>query len=392
MILSLSLDTPSPFAQVSLHSVDIVDRIDDIGEDVWNRCFPDEIEGFLYYKAVEFAGLADFEIHYLRLRKSNRTIALAPFFVSRYRLDTLGDGALLQLLRRLGARWPKLLSIPMVCLGSPVSEIAHLGYAPELDATQRATAFRALLAGLERFARQRHIGLIALKDIADAERTRSESELLRYTRLPGMPCALLPLPYENIEAYYATLSRGMRKEFRRKARSQDALQIERRYQIADVLPELMRLYEQTRAASDLQFERLPPDYFTQVLQQLGPYAVCVLYRCEGSLIGFNLLLHDERCLLDKFIGMDGQRAREHNLYFVSWLYNVQWCIDEGIPLYEAGQASYETKLRMGCRLLANWYYFRHRNPIVNAGLRLLTRWLGLDRFEGAVGAALEGSP
>jgi hypothetical protein len=110
----------------------------------------------------------------------------------------------------------------------------------------------------------------------------------------------------------------------------------------------------------------------------------VLGRCR--LIGFNLLLHDGRQLLDKFIGMDGERAREHNLYFVSWLYNLRWCLKHGIGLYEPGQAGYETKIRLGCRLLPNWYYFRHRNPLLNAALRLLARRLKLDRFDAAIHA------
>ncbi len=49
----------------------------------------------------------------------------------------------------------------------------------------------------------------------------------------------------------------------------------------------------------------------------------VLYRPEGKLIGFNLLLHKNGMLLDKYLGMDYRLSRQHNLYYLSWRHNLE---------------------------------------------------------------------
>jgi hypothetical protein len=386
MNMSMVLPLSTIGSLIDIDGVEILDGIDAISEYEWNRCLPDEIESWRYYRAVEHAGLEGFSLHYLCLHEQGQTRAFAPFFVSRYRLDTSGSGIAMQWLKKISARWPDLLSLPMACMGSPVSEICHVGYAPELTPEQRRDSLRRMVDALNRYAQQERIGLIGIKDAADVDQPLWNAATSAFTRLPGMPCSLLPLPYASLDDYYATLSSKMRKDLRKKARSADALVIEERHNVDDVLPQLMALYEQTRAASDLQFERLPAAYFTRILRQLGERAVCVLYYAEGRLIGFNLLLRNGRQLLDKFIGMDSERARQHNLYFVSWLYNVQWCIRNGVTLYEPGQAGYEAKIRMGCRLLPNWYYFRHRNPLINIALGLLAHVLQMDRFEPALQA------
>ncbi|NVZ75767.1 GNAT family N-acetyltransferase, partial [Pseudomonas gingeri] len=208
-----------------------------------------------------------------------------------------------------------------------------------------------------------------------------------FQKVLSLPSALLPIPFGSVDAYLGTLGKSTRKDLRRKLRAPGP-RIEWRRNIDDVLPQIMRLYEATLERSETQFERLPADYFTSVLEHLDERAACVLYWIDEQLVAFNLILLDGERLIDKFFGHDPNQSREHNLYFRSWLANVEYCIREGIPLYECGQAGYASKIRLGCTFQGNNLFFHHRNWLINNVLRLVKLFIRPDRFDPAMAAAI----
>lgn len=195
---------------------------------------------------------------------------------------------------------------------------------------------------------------------------------------------MLDLPYHSVDDYLASLSRATRKDQRRKMKALDDLRIERRRSIEDLAPDMAALYEQTVAHSDLAFEHLPPTYFEEVARQMSPRTCIVLYWSGNRLAAFNFLIESDGRLVDKYVGMDYEAVRRDNLYFNSWLVNVRYCIERGIPRYQSGQALYGPKLRLGCRLEANWQYFRHRNALLNGLLKLIARVVSLDHADPAI--------
>ncbi|MFZ8406833.1 hypothetical protein ACO1L8_14415, partial [Staphylococcus aureus] len=68
-------------------------------------------------------------------------------------------------------------------------------------------------------------------------------------------------------------------------------------------------------------------------------AYCTLYWEGDRLLAANLLLRGDDTLLDKFFFMDGERGRELNLYFLSWMQNVDYCLRHGLKRYQSGQAA-----------------------------------------------------
>lgn len=359
----------------------------------WDCCFPGELEAWDYYRAVEEAGLAGFRLRYPSIWHDGRPITLAPAFLTTYRLDTTLTGRWKRLTNAISRRFPRLLSLPMACLGSPVGEICHVGFAEEALPAERPALLVRLMDGFADHAAREGIHFVAVKDAPDAEAALWEACMSAgYQRIPSLPTAVLPLPFASFDDYLASLSRATRKDLRRKMRAGDRLVIEWRQNIDDVLPEVMEIYGETLARAEMQFEELPADYFRAVLGQLGNRAACVLYWSDGVLIGFNLLLRNQDRLMDKFLGMRAELGRRHNLYFLSWLHNVQYCIANGIPLYQSGQAGYAVKRRLGSRLLANWLFFRHRKPWLNALLRLVGQLVRVDRHDEDVADALEAVP
>lgn len=353
----------------------------------WDRCFPGELEGWAYYAAVEHAGLDGFDLLYFTLRQDGTLIAAVPAFTTTYRLDATVQGCWKRVTERLARCLPRLLAIDLLALGSPVGEICHLGFAPNVPVNERPTLLASLLAEMAAEAERRGIGLMAIKDAAVADPAWVALPGAGFRRFPGLPTAFLPLPFADRGAYLDSLSSATRKDLRRKLKAAAAVRIEWRDRIDDIAPQVMALYEETRARSDLQLERLDVGYFTGILAAMPGRASCVLYWLGEELAGFNFVLHDRDRLIDKFFGTREGLDRKVNLYHLSWLENVRYCLEAGVPTYQSGQALYREKLRLGSSLSLNYLWFRHRNRTVDAILGLVSRFVRPDRFDADLAAA-----
>lgn len=364
----------------------IVARFRDVDRAAWDLCFPGEAESHAYYAACEAAGPANLSMAAAIVEDGNGIAAAAPLFGLSYRLDTSLQGSWRWLGDALARRAPKLMSLGVVGFGSPYAERCQIGFAPHLDHQARRHAARTLLRTLEIRAENEGRDLIAFKDL-DPEAEELCAPLLqerRFARLAGLPVAVLDLPFESEEAYLAALSPATRKDIRRKLRAARRIRIEERTDIRGLEDEIEALYASTRTNSDLDygdFEVLPPGYFAAVSQALGPRAVFMLYWVDDTLAAFNLLMVEPGRVIDKFLGMRYPLAREHNLYAVSWMANVRFCLARGIPLLQTGQTAYASKLRLGSRLVPSTIYFRHRRRLANGVLKALSPLFAFDRSD-----------
>jgi len=347
----------------------------------WNALFPGELEDWFYYRAVENAGIEGFEWIYLAVWDNGRLRAAVPGFVTDYRLDTTLSGTAKHVAGFVTRIAPRLLAIPLVSLGSPVGEICHLGFAANCNADERRELASVLMNKLLDVARQRRIGMIAVKDASDDDDAlwSAVCGAAGLRRMPGQATARLSLPFRRLEDYLASLGAATRKDMRRKLRARDALRVEWRSEIDDIIDPVMALYRSTLAHAEYQFEELTPAYFTGVLSDPHRRAFCVTYWLDRALIGFNLVLRDSTRLLDKFFGMDAVEGRAHNLYYLSWMENVRYCIEHGVPLYQSGQGLEREKRRLGSRLAPNWLWYRHRNRMVDRVFAAMERFFSLER-------------
>lgn len=347
----------------------------------WNALFADELEDWFYYHAVENAGLAGFEWIYLAVWDRGRLRAAVPGFVTEYRIDTTLTGPLKRVTRALARVAPGLLGVPLVSLGSPVGEICHLGFAADASAAERRRLTDALLARLFEFAAQRRIGMVAVKDASqsDDELWSAACGDAGLRRMPGQATALLDLPFRSLDAYLGSLGPATRRDMRRKLRARPDIRVEWRSDIDDLLDRIMELYHATLAQAEYQFEALTPAYFSGVMRDPRGRARCATYWLGDTLIGFNLVLCNRHRLLDKFFGMDHALGRAHNLYYLSWMENVRYCIEQGLARYQSGQGLEREKLRLGSRLVPNSLWYRHRNRVVDRAFASIERLFSLDR-------------
>ena len=95
-----------------------------------------------------------------------------------------------------------------------------------------------------------------------------------------------------------------------------------------------------------------------------PGAEYSLYFVREELAAFNLLVVKEGAMVDKYFCMNSM-GRKYNLYFLSWLENVRYCVEQGIALYHAGQGAEKTKARLGATSIPSLILFKHRRPAVD---------------------------
>jgi hypothetical protein len=349
----------------------------------WNRLFPHEREDHAYLRAIERAGLAGFRHLYFAVREGRRLLAAVPAFITDYRLDTTMQGGVRRVAQAIAKVLPRLLRIPMLSLGSPVTERCRIGFAPDSAPEQQAAWLDAILARMEDVAAEERLGMLAVKDAPLAEPAWQQACPRHGLRpLPGLPGTTLAIRWRDIDDYLDSLGTATRKDLRRKRRAGENLRIEWRTNLDGIASHVQRLYRETLARAQFSFEELTPAYFTNVLREMPGRAYCVTYHEGERLLAFNLVLRDAECLLDKFFGMDQAAKDRYNLYHVSWLENVRYCIDEGIGVYEGGQGLHREKVRLGSVLHANALWYHHRNRFVDDMFARFEKLARLDRFDG----------
>lgn len=367
----------------------VVARIGDLDATDWDACFPGEAEGHAYYAACDAAAAAGgigVGTAAACVADEAGIVAVVPFFGLDYRLDTPLQGRLRAVAEQIARRLPGLAALKVLCIGSPYAERCHLGFAPRLSPQQRQAAFGVLQQVLAARALAEGAHLVAWKDLCPADAQAFGVTLAGdgFARLGSLPLAVLDLPFADEAAYLATLSPSTRKDIRRKLAKAGDVRIEMRRSIAGIEAEIAALYESTRARSGLDYgdlEVLPPGYFAGVSQALGDKAVFALYWVGETLAAFNLLLVEPDRVIDKFLGMRYPLAREHNLYVVSWMANIRFCLAARIPCLQSGQTAYASKLRFGSRLEPSTIFFRHRRPVLNWALRRLSPLMAFDRLD-----------
>jgi len=346
----------------------------------WERCYAGCVEGYDYYRAVERAGIDGFTFGWFVVEQGRSIVAAVPVFFTEYDLTTTAQGSVAAVLGAL-RRWvPGGLRLRLSCLGSPEAETCCFGFDQDLSPEQCDALLDVMLDAWFEHATKRGISLLGMKDVSQADYERYGSVLRRhrYTPVASLPMAYLAIDFHTTEEYLSRLSPATRKDMRRKLRRRSEVRVEFADRLDHVLVELMEMYSETRARSDWQFETLSGDYFKNLKASLGEKALVALYYRDRQLIAANLMLVDGNTLLDKFFVMRSNPGRDLNLYFISWFTNIDVCLRRGLSLYLSGQAAYEAKLRLGCKLQRNWLFFRHRNIAINGILRLIAPLLAVE--------------
>jgi len=345
------------------------DSIASIPRAAWESTLPGEPESWEYYEAVEGVPPPGFRLGAMAAFADDTIVAVAPLFRTAYRIDTPLQGRLRQIGDWVNARWPRLVSFPVLGIGSPMSDNCALGFAPGLSDADCAFVCDGLLTHLAQLARADKSALLAVKSL-DRSAEVLEGTLRRhgYKCVTSVPLAMLDLPYRTLDHYLASLPEKTAAYFRRKMRSANKVRIEFRSSVAGLEKQIAELFDNTRKQSKVDygdFERLDPQYFPKVVHGMRDKAQFMLCWQGDELLSFQLFLVGQDRVLAKQIGMQYPQGRELNLYFVNWLKLIEFAIQHRIPSVEMGATTYATKLLFGGYLERRWLHFRFRSGLWN---------------------------
>ena len=302
-----------------------------------------------------------------------------PTFVAPFDLLTTADDAVRQRVMALPgyARWARLLRWRTRFVGCTVTEFAPLPRAAEPEALARE-----LVSGYGR-----DCALMVVKDIAPESPLLEVADNLRSAALAraleaegcvlleGMALAWVPIDFDSEEEYLARLSRSRRKELKRKLRARAGLHIETwrtgapAFAADSLMDRFIALYENVYAQSDIHFDHLSSDYLRALLRDPGSGGLVFTYFAGDELIGWNLCYEYAGKLVDKYIGLAYPAAREHNLYFVSWMENLEHARRRGLSHYVAGWTDSDVKRQLGARFCITRHAVYVRNPLLRAVFR-----------------------
>lgn len=298
-----------------------------------------------------------------------------PVFSAQFDLTTTMDADERKRLQTLPfyKLWSRLLKFKTLFVGTTVSEFSPLP-------TPFNPAKTAQL--LKNEARSKY-SLIIVKDLPspsplisdeDAEKTTDFLAKMKqsgFISVEGQALAYVPVDYASRDDFLSRFSKNRRKDFRRKMRAMDELDIEVLESNSpvlhngDILKQFYALYLQVFEQSEIHFDLLSEAFFYKLLQTDDKSLRVIVYRDKGgNLLGYNIcfVIHD--MLIDKYIGFDYPAATDNNLYFVSWFFNLEYARLNGLKYYVAGWTDPEIKAYLG----AKFVYTRHavyiRNPLL----------------------------
>ena len=374
-----------------------VPSVADIPREDWAPLFDRKAEDWDYFRACERATPENFSASAMGVWAGDKLVAAAALFRTDYRLDLSLEGPLKPIGEWLYKNARKFVVVPVLGMGSPLTEECPIGFVPGLRADERLIAFEALLQGIDAHAVAEKIPLLALKDITDRDAAWAHEPLSQsgFTRVATLPLATLHLPFKDEDEYLASLSASMRSDLRKKMRRASMVTIEVRDTIEGIEDEIVELFEETKANRKTDygsFDEVPANYFREVMQAMPGKARLMLCRVDGVLATFNIFLVEPDRIVGKYVGMRYPLAREHNLYFVNWMATAQLCMERGVPWLQTGHTSYRQKVRLGCKLKRSWVYFKYRNPLINPLFKLFGPMMAFDAMDPDLQALGDDAP
>ncbi len=281
---------------------------------------------------------------------------------------------------------PRFIRVPILCMGSAQADRCCIVYDEALDEAGRRRAFKGLVIRMMEAAPTQPADLLLFKDVDEATAALVHDDLTAngYSRLPSLPVAVIDLPYRTFDEYLASIDPKMRSDLRRKERQSSSVDISIEEDIEAIAPTLDRLIAETRARRNADFgdiDEVPAGCTEMLMERMGPTARCVVTRVGGEIVGCNIFLVRDRRAWAYRIGLSAEHVREHNLYFVNWIWMVRHCIEQGYTTLEVGQTFYDLKVHLGCRLEPRWIYIRHRTAGWNRVVKMITSRISLAALD-----------
>jgi hypothetical protein len=338
-------------------------RLDGVPPAALRRLFPEPSSTAPLLSLLQESGIDGFNVRSIVVSKDDAPILLLPLFESRFDLSSFAEGWIKRSLKGAVHLIPSIFHPRVLGVGLLVGEWSEIGIDPHIDARTLAAAWQMAMAALQTLATELKSDIVAFYNF-NHHGNLPEEVFAQFNQVQCLPCARLPITFDSLEEYLSRLSRATRKGLRRKLRVSHEVKVIRSRNISPFLVRIYALYLDTVERCPLAFgvhNRL----FLEAICERVPGAEYTLYFAQDELVAFNLVVVTQEAMVDKYFCMDYTLGRKYNLYFLSWLENVRYCVQQHIPVYDAGPGAQETKAHLGATFIPGFVLFKHRRPVVD---------------------------
>ncbi len=342
----------------------------DIPDELFDKCFSDDLEGRWWYQTLERSNLSDqFEFFYGLIKADDEPVGIAPAFVMNLPIDLVVPEEVLPVFQFIGRFNKGAMFQRTLFVGSPCADEGTIGMIPGVPLHKVA---HPLHNQVEDLAREERVSMIVYKDLPssslmDLRQLADEFGMFFMTSYPG---SVVPLTgVGDLQSYMASLGRDHRYNLKKKLKRSKAWYPLKNSVIQnpseDELKEIFGLFTQTYEKATTRFEKLEIEFFRQVALQ--PVSWFVLLRDEKTdrLAAFMLCFKLQNRVINKFLGFDYNLGEQSFLYFRLWEEAVAWVTASGASEFQSGQTGYRAKLQIGHELVPLTNLCKNRNPILN---------------------------
>ncbi len=344
--------------------IKIVRKIADIPAGDWNKVFPEAGENYYFLKTLDESNLSQFSFYYILVYDKDTPVGAASCFIMNFPLDITVTGRLKNVTSFFKKILPSILNPKILICGLPNGQ-GRIGIAAD-----PAVVIRAIYDGMEEIARQEKAAVIVFKDFNLSYREALDKHLdAGFFRIASLPFTEMDISFASFDDYLETLSyisrSGLRRKFRKIGKeAKIGLEITGKLE-ETVLDEAYALYLQTYERKEVGLEKVPVDFFRNISKNMPDETKFFLWRIDDSLVAFSYCLASGGRFIDYYLGFDYSVAYQYHLYFVRFRDQLNWCIENKIGKYEFGPTGYESKRRLGFKVVPLFNYVKNRNKFLN---------------------------
>jgi len=325
------------------------------------RLFPEPSSAAPLLSLLQESGIDGFNLRSIVVSKDDVPILLLPLFECRYDLSTFAKGWTKKSLKAAARLIPSIFHPRVLGVGLLEGGWSEIGIDPHIDAGTLEAAWETALGALQILATEGKSDVVAFYNFNHHGKLPAEV-LKKFNRVPWLPCARLPITFNSLEEYLSRLSRAARKDLRRKMRVSHEVRVVRSRNISPFMDRIYKLYLETVERGPTAFGVHNRLFLEKICERVRG-AEYMLYFVQDELVAFNLLVVKQEAMVDKYFCMDYELGRKYNLYVLSWLENLRACVEQKIPLYQAGQGAEKTKAHMGATFIPSLILFKHRRQV-----------------------------
>ena len=358
----------------------ITRKIEGISALEWLSVFPQVLENYYFFKSLDEAKFEQFSFYYILVTHNGVPVGATSCFTMRFAFDSKVRGFLKFIIDCIKKIFPHILNPKALVCGLPMGQ-GRIGIT-----TDSNQVMQAICSGMEQIAQEERAALFIFKDFTAAYDEAFRPLLKKgFFKIESLPSTEMEINFNSFEDYLKTLSPASREGLKRKFKKVDGkvkIDLEITGALEDgIIPQVHALYLQTLNKMDLGFEKVPPDFFGHISENMPEEVKYFLWRIEGKLVAFAFCLVRSGHFIDYYLGFDYSVAYEYHLYFIRFRDLMKWCIAHGVKKYEMGVTTYEPKRRLGFDFIRLYFYIKHRNRLFNPLAKIIGCFIKPENFD-----------